>query len=320
MRKEPGWSIRRRKNKLATGPPGLEHPGGSNPGLEHPGQSGAQPPDWIVRGSGPSADDWNIKGQDEPTQQQGPMVWSICEDEVARGQVQGAQTGTSGEERRGQQQGHLDWIIRVAENPNWNIRGRSEGPLIGTSEAAQGGEGGGGKKSGRPVRENKNKSKERKGEKTMNMNRVSREGDEGAVQKETTGKARRRRKVGKVPRTQMGTSGAHQALVSIHQNTGTNGGPHRKEDKRNELEHEQPRKEERAGNRAHRSGTAGGQWTAILDWNIRRRRSRQAAGPRASGAAQEEGGGTNKKSKRPRQKRARARNGTEGKARGEGAE
>ena len=54
-----------------------------------------------------------------------------------------------------------------------------------------------------------NKNKERIGEETKNMNRYERrEGDEGAAQKKTTGKARDRKKVGTVPRT--GASGARK--------------------------------------------------------------------------------------------------------------
>ena len=93
--------------------------------------------------------------------------------------------------------------------------------------------------------------------------------------------------------------------------------PQRKEDKRKEPELEHPRKNEQAGNRAHWSGTSGGQWTTTLDWIIRE----QSKWPRigASGAAQGGGGGKNK---RPRQKRSSARNGTktEGEARREGDE
>ena len=94
-------------------------------GLEHPGQSGAQPPDWIVRGSGPSATDWNIRGQ-EATKQQGSLDWSIREEEETKRQAQGAWTGASGEERADWQQGPPDWNIRGAETLDGNNRRRSE--------------------------------------------------------------------------------------------------------------------------------------------------------------------------------------------------
>ena len=78
-------------------------------------------------------------------QQRGPLDWSIQEGEQTRGPAQGARTGTSGAERTGQQQSRPDWNIRGAETLEWNIRGRSEGPWIGASRAAQGGGGGGSK-------------------------------------------------------------------------------------------------------------------------------------------------------------------------------
>ena len=50
-----------------------KHPGGRNLGQEHPGQTGVQPQDWVVQGNGPSATDWNIRGREKATQQQGPL-------------------------------------------------------------------------------------------------------------------------------------------------------------------------------------------------------------------------------------------------------
>ena len=91
------------------------------------------------------------------------------------------------------------------------------------------------------------------------MNREGgREGDEGAAQKETTGKARRRRIEGMVPRT--GTSGAELEQATKHRATwmASSGGPQRKEDRRKEPKQEQPRRKEQAGNRAERSGAGGG--------------------------------------------------------------
>ena len=109
---------------------------------------------------------------------------------MARGQAHGPRTRTSGEERTGLQQGHPHWIIRGAESLDWNIPERSEWPWIGASGAAQAGGGVGGKVSGRPVKENKNKSKGWMGEETKIVNRDERrEGDEGAARKGTTGKA-----------------------------------------------------------------------------------------------------------------------------------
>ena len=49
--RSPDWNIRGRKYMPATGPPGLEHPGGRNPGLEHPGKKRVAL-DWGVRGPG----------------------------------------------------------------------------------------------------------------------------------------------------------------------------------------------------------------------------------------------------------------------------
>ena len=79
-----------------------------------------------------------------------------------------------------------------------------------------------------------NKNKERMGEETKNKNSYERrEGDEGAAQKETTGKAGRRKKIGAVPQT--GTSGARK---KPHSNgaplTGTPGGMQWQVDKRTE--------------------------------------------------------------------------------------
>ena len=206
------------------------------------------------------ATDWNIRGQEEAAQQRGPLDWNIRGDAEASGQAHGARTGTSGEERTGRQQGHPDRNIRGAEARDWDNRGRSEWPWKGASRAsAQRGGGGGGTKSGRPDKENMNKSNERMGEETKIMNRDERrEGDEGAAQKETTSKARRRRKVGMVPRT--GTSGARK---KPHSNgapwTGTSGGTQRQADKRTEPGLEHPGKNVPAGNRATRTGTSGGQ-------------------------------------------------------------
>ena len=122
-----------------------------------------------------------------------------------------------------------------------------------------------------------NKSNERMGEETKIMNRDERrEGDEGAAQKETTGKARRRRKVGTVPRT--GTSGARK---KPHNNgapwTGTSGGTQWQVDKRTEPGLEHPGKNEQTGTRGRR------EWP----WKG------------ASGAAQGGRGGGGKKSGRP---------------------
>ena len=62
------------------------------------------------------------------------------------------------------------------------------------SRAAQRGRGGGGKRSRRPVKENMNKNKTRIGEENKKKNREgSRERDDGAAQKETTGKKKEER-------------------------------------------------------------------------------------------------------------------------------
>ena len=46
------------------------------------------------------ATDRNIRGQEEATQQRGPLDWITRGDAVASGQAQGTRTGTSGEERK----------------------------------------------------------------------------------------------------------------------------------------------------------------------------------------------------------------------------
>ena len=224
MRKEPDWSVRGRKNKPAAGLSGLEHPAGRSRGPEHPGQSGAQPQDRLVRVSRPSATDWNIRGQEAATQQRGPLDWSIREEGVARGQAQGARTGTSGEEFTGRQQGHPDWSIRGAETLDWNIRGRSGWPWNGASGAAL-----------------------RKEEVTA----AAREAGEQGQGMESRGGERRRR-TWSVMWT--GTSRAGQEQAAKRQSraprTGASGGPRRKEDKRKDPELDHQGTKEQTGSRA----------------------------------------------------------------------
>ena len=50
------------------------------------------------------ATDGNIQGQEESTQQRGPLDWNIRGDALASGQVHGIRTGTSGGERTGRPQ------------------------------------------------------------------------------------------------------------------------------------------------------------------------------------------------------------------------
>ena len=71
------------------------------------------------------------------------------------------------------------------------------------------------RKAGGQSRRKMNKSKEQMGEETKDMNHDERrEGDEGAAQKESTCKARRRMKLGTVPRTE--TAGAEVASGQAH--------------------------------------------------------------------------------------------------------
>ena len=161
-------------------------------------------------------------------------------------------------------------------------------------------------KSGRPVRENMNKSKERTGEETKNMNRDERrEGDEGAPQKEATAKANRRTKLGTVPRT--GTSGAREKQRSNGPpRTGTSGGTQWQADKHKESGLEHPEKNVQAGTRATKSGTSGGQKPrggpkhpgkkqVALDWSVRgctrrERRRRQEKREASQGEHEQEQG------------------------------
>ena len=53
--------------------------------------------------------------------------------------------------------------------------------------------------------------------------------------------------------------------------TGASRGPKRQGGKRKESGLEHPAKKEQAGNRAHWTGTSGGQWAETLDWTIRGR-------------------------------------------------
>ena len=167
----------------------------------------------------------------------------------------------------------------------------------------QRGGGCGGKKSRRPVKEDMNKNKKRMGEKAKKENRDGRrEGDEGAAQKETTGEAKRRKKVGTVPRT--GTSEARKKSQSNGPpwtRISTSGGMQWQAEKRTEPRLEHPGKKEPAGNRPtgldypgpEKRQTATGPpglelpggrrgkqtSTRSPDWNIRGGRYRLATGP-----------------------------------------
>ena len=139
-------------------------------------------------------------------------------------------------------------------SPDWNFRGRKYRPATGPPS---------GRKSGRPVKDNMNKSKERKGEETKNKDREeTREGDEGSAQNETTGRGRRKKKVGTVRRT--GASGARK---KPHSNeapwTGTSRGTQWQADKRTEPGLEHP------GKKRHLDWIIRG--AEALDWNIRGR-------------------------------------------------
>ena len=108
-------------------------------------------------------------------------------------------------------------------------------------------------------------------EETKNENRDERrEGDEGAAEKETTGEAGRRKKVGTVPRT--GASGVRKKPHSSKAPwAGTSGGTQWQADKRTEPGLEHP------GKKRTRTGTSGQRktWTgtsgeeAVLDWSVR---------------------------------------------------
>ena len=166
----------------------------------------------------------------EDAQQRGPLDWNIRGDADASRQAQGA---------------GLDHPEKKVPAGNWATRTRSSRGLktgtgttrdkesVARERRVKGGAES--KKSGRPVKQNMNKSKERKGEEKKNTNREERrEGDEGAAQKETTGEAGVREKEGTVSRT--GASGARK---KPHGNgapwTGVPGGTQWQADKRKEL-------------------------------------------------------------------------------------
>ena len=107
-------------------------------------------------------------------------------------------------------------------------------------------------------------------EKRATESEVRREGD---ARTETPGKARRR----KIVRSERAWSleleppgrARNQQQSTRAPWTGASREPKRKEGKRNGPGLEHPDKKEQARNRAHWTGTFGGQWTETLDWTIR---------------------------------------------------
>ena len=165
------------------------------------------------------------------------------------------------------------------------------------------------KKSRRAIKENMNKSKERKGEETKNTNREERGGgDEGAAQEETTGEAGSRKKGRTVSRT-----GASEARRKPRGKgapwTGTTGGTQWQAEKRTEPALEHP------GKKRTRTGTSGAK---ALDWNIQGRRDSQLDCP---GLHQEEEATATRKAKENMNKsKERRRENTKKKRRDEGGE
>ena len=104
-----------------------------------------------------------------------------------------------------------------------------------------------------------NKNKKRMGEKTKNMNRDERrEGDEGAAQKKTTSKAKKRKKVWHRA-TDWNIRGQEEATHNGAPWTGTSGGTQWQADKHTDPGLEHPGKKEKASTRATKTGASGGQ-------------------------------------------------------------
>ena len=87
------------------------------------------------------ATDRNIRGQEEATQQRGPLGWNTRGVAVASGQAHGGRAETSGEERKGRHRGHQGWSIRGAESQGWDkasgeYHGMERPGLHGKEEAA----------------------------------------------------------------------------------------------------------------------------------------------------------------------------------------
>ena len=118
------------------------------------------------------ATDWNIRGQEEATQQRGPLDWiiHIRGDALACGQAHSSRTGTSGDERTGRQQGHPGWIIWGKEEDT-----QQRGPLDGNIRGKQ-----------RQGDKHKEPGLEHPGETVPAGNRASRTGSSGG-QKPGTG-------------------------------------------------------------------------------------------------------------------------------------
>ena len=240
------------------------------------------------------ATDRNTSGQEEATQRRGPKDWPATgpsgleqPGHERRRAANGAHwTGTSGGARRqgdkhkepgldhpGKKIPAGNRVTRTGSSGGLNTGTGTTGDEEGVARERRVKGGAENKKSGRPVKENMNKSKGWKGEETKNTNREERrEGDEGAARKETSGEAGRRKKEGTVSRLE------HPGPGRSHTATGPPGLQHPggQADKRTEPGLEHP------GKKRTRTRTSGAE---ALDWNVR---GRSGPGLERPGLHQEE--------------------------------